>query len=211
MSSTVSQSVWFGTIPLFQFAIFYNMDMEINPGASMTVNGRVHSNYNIWATGSSSGSPLNFSDSVDASGLVTNTPSPLDPQNYGHRSGNVDYADTNSPVSNADSLTLPIGTATNNDPVNVKAILNLPPADMAAPLSAAYSTNGQIYLYNEADLIISNSPSGINGEQFHQCPDGSLSKSQPGGSFDHRRPGCAIRPDRVVQLICHRFGLLLQT
>ena len=58
VSSTVSQSIWFGTIPVFQFAIFYNLDMEINPGASMTVNGRVHSNYNIWATGSSPGSPL---------------------------------------------------------------------------------------------------------------------------------------------------------
>ncbi|HEY5043939.1 MAG TPA: hypothetical protein VIK53_18355 [Verrucomicrobiae bacterium] len=163
VSSTVSQSVWFGNIPLFQFAIFYNLDMEINPGASMTVNGRVHSNYNIWATGSSSGSPLNFSDEVEASGLVVNAPSSLDPQNYGNRSGNVNYADTNSPVSNADSLTLPIGGSTDNDPVNVKAILNLPPSDLSAPLPAAYSTNGQVYLYNEADLIVSNSPSGING------------------------------------------------
>ena len=74
---------------------------------------------------------------------------------------NVNYADTNSPVSNADSLTLPIGDTTNNNPVYVKAILNLPPANVAAPLPAAYSTNGQVYLYNEADLIISNSPSGI--------------------------------------------------
>jgi hypothetical protein len=163
VSSTVSQSIWFGNIPLFQFAIFYNLDMEINPGAAMTVNGRVHSNYNIWATGSSAGSPLNFNSSVDASGLVTNNPSPLDPQNFGHRTGNVNYTDTNSPVSNADSLTLPIGGSTNNDPVNVKAILDLPPVDMAAPLATAYTTNGQIYLFNEADLIISNSPSAING------------------------------------------------
>ena len=163
VSSTVSQSVWFGYIPLFQFAIFYNLDMEINPGSLMTINGRVHSNYNLWATGSSAGSPLNFNGTVDASGLVTNTPSPLDPQNFGHRSGNVNYADTNSPVSNADSLTLPVGNSTNNNPVYVKAILDLPPAGMAAPLPNAYSTNGQIYTYNEADLIVSNSPSGING------------------------------------------------
>lgn len=160
VSSTVSQSVWFGSIPLFQYAIFYNLDMEINPGALMTVNGRVHSNYNIWATGSSSGSPLDFNGTVDASGFVTNSPSLLDPQNTG-RHGNVNYGDTNSPISNADSLNLPIGGTTNNNPVYVKAILNLPPDDVAAPLTAAYSTNGQVYLYNEADLIISNSPSGI--------------------------------------------------
>lgn len=163
VSSTVSQNVWYGNIPLFQFAIFYNQDMEINPGASMTVNGRVHSNYNIWATGSSASSPLNFSDSVDATGFVTNTPNPLDPQNYGSRSGNGVYADANSPVSNADSLTLPIGVDGNNNPTNVANILQLPPAGMQAPQSGAYSANGQVYLYNEADLIIANSPSGING------------------------------------------------
>jgi hypothetical protein len=163
VSSTVSQLVWFGNIPLFQFAIFYNLDMEINPGSAMTVNGRVHSNYNIWATGTSAGSPLRFGGTVDASGFATNTPNLLDPQNYGHRTGNVIYANTNYPVSNADSLNLPVGGSTNNNPVYVKSILNLPPADMAAPLAAAYSTNGQVYLYNEADLIISNSPSGING------------------------------------------------
>jgi hypothetical protein len=166
VSSTVAQAVWFGTIPLFQFAIFYNMDMEINPGAAMTVNGRVHSNYNIWATGSSSGSPLTFSSSVDASGFVTNAPSPLDPQNYGKRSGNVVYSDPNSPVQNYDTLNLPIGDTTNNNPVYAEAILKLPPPAYAMGTAAAYSTNGKIYLANESDLIISNSPSGINGASF---------------------------------------------
>lgn len=163
VSSTVSQNVWYGNIPLFQFAIFYNQDLEINPGASMTVNGRVHSNYNIWATGSSASSPLNFSASVDATGFVTNAPNPLDPQNYGKRSGNGNYADPNSPVSNADSLTLPIGVDGNNNPTNVANILQLPPDGTKAPQANAYSANGQVYLYNEADLIIANSPSGING------------------------------------------------
>ena len=161
--STVSQSVWFGTIPLFQFAIFYNMDLEINPGAAMTVNGRVHSNQNMWATGSSSGSPLTFNASVDATGTVTNTPSPLDSQNYGHRKGNVVYSDPNSPVQFSDSLTLPVGITTNNNPVNVTAILNLPPSNLLAPDNDAYSSLGQVYLYNETDLVIHNSASGING------------------------------------------------
>jgi hypothetical protein len=169
VSGTVSQSVWFGIIPLFQFAIFYNMDLEINPGAAMTINGRVHSNQNIWATGSSAGSPLIFSTSVDASGIVTNTPSPLDFQNYGHRTGNAVYADPNSPVQNSDSLILPVGTTSNNNPINVAAILNLPPDGLGAPLAAAYSGLGQVYLYNETDLIISNSASGINGSSSSKC------------------------------------------
>ena len=199
--STVAQSIWFGSIPVFQFAIFYNLDMEINPGAGMTINGRVHSNYNIWATGSSSSSPLVFSTNVDAAGFVTNSPSPLDPQNYGNRSGNVVYDDPNSPVQNSDTLTLPIGTSTNNNPVDVKAVLDLPPADMAAPLPAAYSTNGQIYLFNQADLIVSNSPYGINGSSstnmltvFYQnpnqampltvvAPDSQFVQSEPSNSY----------------------------
>lgn len=164
VSSTVAQSIWFGSIPVFQFAIFYNLDMEINPGAAMTVNGRVHANGDIWATGSSSSSPLVFGSSVDASGIVTNVPSPKDPNNSGKRSGNVVYNDAGSPVQNADTLTMPVGTSpTSSNPTNVTAILNLPPDDMAAPQSAAYTTNGQVYLYNAADLIVSNSASGING------------------------------------------------
>ncbi len=162
VASTVSQAVWFGNIPLFQFAIFYNQDMELNPGSSMTINGRVHSNYNIWATGSSASSPLTFSSSVDASGFSTNRSSLLDPRSPA-RSGYAVYADTNYPVSNADTLTLPIGSDGNNNPTNVESILNLPPDSMRAPQSAAYSTNGQVYLYNSSDLIISNSPNGFNG------------------------------------------------
>lgn len=35
-------------IPLFQFAVFYEEDLEIAPGATMTLGGRVHSNKNIY-------------------------------------------------------------------------------------------------------------------------------------------------------------------
>ena len=163
ISATVSQSLQFAIIPLFQFAIFYNLDMEINPGAAMTVNGHVHSNNNIFATGSSSGSPLTFANEVDAAQTATNAPSPLDPQNRG-RSGNVVYDDSGSPLSDYTSLNLPIGGTTNNNPTNVLAILNLPPATNAPPnFGNAYSTNGMIYLSNASDLIISNAYNGTNG------------------------------------------------
>lgn len=36
-------------IPLFQFGIFSNSDIELSPGVMMTFNGRVHSNENIFA------------------------------------------------------------------------------------------------------------------------------------------------------------------
>jgi hypothetical protein len=34
--------------PIFQFAVFYDNDLEINPGPNMTLGGRVHSNSNMY-------------------------------------------------------------------------------------------------------------------------------------------------------------------
>lgn len=34
--------------PIFQFAVFYTEDLEINPGPNMTLGGRVHSNQNMY-------------------------------------------------------------------------------------------------------------------------------------------------------------------
>jgi hypothetical protein len=36
-------------LPIFQFAIFYNQDLEINPGYSAIVNGNTFVNGNIWS------------------------------------------------------------------------------------------------------------------------------------------------------------------
>ncbi len=38
-------------IPLFQFGVFYNDDLEIFPGPPLTFNGRIHSNKNIYIGG----------------------------------------------------------------------------------------------------------------------------------------------------------------
>ena len=37
-----------GLVPLFQFLAFYNNDLEIDPGATMTLHGRIHSNGNLY-------------------------------------------------------------------------------------------------------------------------------------------------------------------
>ncbi|MFI5397275.1 MAG: hypothetical protein ACHQ9S_17180 [Candidatus Binatia bacterium] len=37
-----------GYIPLFQFVAFYSNDLEIDPGATMNLNGRVHTNSNLY-------------------------------------------------------------------------------------------------------------------------------------------------------------------
>ena len=55
--------------PLFAYAIFYNGDLEIFPGAQMDIFGPVHSNGNIWAAGSNSGG-VNFHGPVSCAGNI---------------------------------------------------------------------------------------------------------------------------------------------
>jgi len=161
VTATVTQKVNATVIPLFQFAIFYNMNLEMDPSAGMPINGPVFCNAGIWA-----GTPnLTFNSTVAAVGTVYYAPTYTDP----FCSGKVDNAGTAggtplanfsiSPESQAQSLTMPIGT--NNSPSAVEAIINLVMNGMGAPNASAYTTNGQVYLFNRADLIISNSPNGL--------------------------------------------------
>ena len=157
VSATVQELVNANIIPLFQFAIFYNMDMDVSPGQPMNIGGNVFCNATIWMWPYAQ---MVFSNNVDAAGWVTNHMQPNDQQSS---SGFVapTYLQVGQPVSKVDTLTLPIGT--NNDPAAVEAIINLPPSAYAMGSSAAYSTNGQMYIANASDIVISNSISGTNG------------------------------------------------
>ena len=44
----VSQSFERALVPIFQFAVFYDNDLEIAPGPDMNLIGRVHTNSNLW-------------------------------------------------------------------------------------------------------------------------------------------------------------------
>ena len=44
----VSQQFETALVPIFQFAVFYENDLEIAPGPSMTLAGRVHTNGDLW-------------------------------------------------------------------------------------------------------------------------------------------------------------------
>ena len=159
--ATVQQTVQFTSIPIFQYAIFYNMDLEIEPGNTMNINGHVHSNNNIWTTGNSASKPLTYENLVDASGGIFLQGSTNSSQSGAAPANSVIFSITqNNPLPNVDSLTMPVGT--NNNPAAVAAIIQLPPANLAAPNAAAYSPTGSVYLYNGADLIITNSSSNPN-------------------------------------------------
>ena len=162
--ATVSEKFQLVNIPLCQFAIFYNMDLEICPGGNMTVNGPTYANGQIYAD-PASGATLTFAGTVNTTApSVIYARSPNDPQSS-TPNPSVDYTDPQSPVTNSPALVLPVGTnsyqfgSTNvvaaNNANSVRAILDLPP-DGVDPNSQM----GQEYLYNQASIIVSNSASG---------------------------------------------------
>src|SRR5580698_9698031 len=61
--ATVSQTVTFAEVPVFQFAIFYNLDLDMSPGSGMAVNGNTFCNENIWCY---PGGQMTFNGSVEA-------------------------------------------------------------------------------------------------------------------------------------------------
>jgi hypothetical protein len=151
--ATVSQVVTFASIPVFQYGVFYNMNMDFSPGQAFTMNGKVFVNGRIYMYPQATAT---FNDTVRVTLDVTNADDPSDQQNLTSYTQPINY-NAGTPQTHVPPLVLPIGT--NINPAAVEAILNLPPANMMPPDATAYSPTGQVYLMNRADLIISNSPS----------------------------------------------------
>ncbi len=64
---TLNENFETALVPLFQFAVFYGNDLEIAPGADMTLFGRVHSNGGLWLQTSAT---LKMDSYVTASGHI---------------------------------------------------------------------------------------------------------------------------------------------
>ena len=157
VSTTVQETVNATIIPLFQFFIFYNVNLEIDPGAAMVGKGPVFSNQGIW----SGTANVTYNSTVAAAGKVYYT-NAADPWVSGKTDTGTPIGNfAIKPMSSNDSLTLPIGNSTNNSPSAVEAIINLVTNGMGAPNALAYTTNGQAYYFNASDLIVSNSASGL--------------------------------------------------
>lgn len=158
IGACVGQQVNLGTIPVFQFAIFYQNTMEIDPGANMTINGFAHGNNNIYLD-PNSGITLTFSNDVSSSGAIVLGENPLDPTTGRNAQPNPNFNGFH--LSGVNPLILPVGTnssgATTNTAQNVNAILQIPPAGVSAN-----SLSGSNYLYNKADMIVLISNNGVS-------------------------------------------------
>jgi hypothetical protein len=144
----VQEDVQLALIPIFQFAIFYNMDLEINPGAAMTIGGRTHANANIYLQPAA---PLTFNGDVTGSGDIIPDKKPGDPT---VRSGQTP-AFSGEHDGGVMTLNLPIGT--DNSPDAVRQIVEIPPNN-----ESVNSDLGRQRFYNNADLVIVVSDSGVS-------------------------------------------------
>ena len=97
--ATVQEQFQLASIPIFQFAIFYNMVMEICPGANMTVNGKTYVNGQIWADPSMM---LTFGNTLDTTmpSVYYTRNTNCDPQTV-TPNPDVVYSVTNQPITNA--------------------------------------------------------------------------------------------------------------
>jgi hypothetical protein len=162
--ATVHESLQLALVPLYQFAIFYNVNLEIAPGAPMTITGPVFCNQSIWEGANNA----TFSSTVTAVG--TNCSLKLDPfaSNYGPQTPPAVFSMAGQPVDHANALVMPIGT--NNNPATILGLLNLPPPAYTMGTADAYSSNGMVYPANGADLVISNASFGTH---FGSTPKGT--------------------------------------
>ncbi len=159
VEAAVRQDFQLASIPVFQFAIFYTLDLEINPGPSMRITGKVHGNGDIYT---SPGDTLVYDDAVGAVGRIYHNRHPDDPQ---ASSGKIPTY--NGPRLEGDSsLTLPIGLS--NSPSAVIAILDPAPSgeDPLSPL-------GKQRYYNKADLIVTVAPDNSLTVKFNGPGNGS--------------------------------------
>ena len=137
ITSAVQQDVQLASVPIFQFAVFYNEDMELNGAATLHVRGRVHGNANLY-TGSSSSQY--FYEDVTVSGAIIHGP------RYGYNTnGTVQYYEGYD--TNVATMTLPIGT--NNTSASVREVIQMPPAGESID-----SPMGRERYYNKAELLI---------------------------------------------------------
>ena len=188
MTAALRQDVEVAMIPLFQFAIFYNLNLEINPGPPMEVTGPVHCNKNIYLR---PGDDLRFKSDVTAVGSIAMTRHPDDPDFPGTTTGRVIFEAEHD--SGVPSLNLPIGT--NNTPVGVRQIVEIPP-----PFESPDSPMGRQRYFNKADLILLVQNTGVQafvGATRTNIHTNSIRSFLTNVTFFDQREGRTVRASQI--------------
>lgn len=148
VTNAVQQDVQLASIPVFQFAIFYNSLLEFTMAAPLVVRGRVHANSNVFL---GSSADLTLQQDITATGTIARKAW------FGYAlstfTGAINFQ--GSVATNVRSLSLPIGT--NNSAAAVREVINLPPTG-----ELMTSAMGQQRYYNKAELLILVSNATVN-------------------------------------------------
>ncbi len=151
ITAGVRQQFQLATIPVFQFAIFYGILMELHPGPNFVVTGRVHANDKLYYSSGSGGS-LTFNSHITSVGDLLNAWAPGDSNHSGTPGSSVVFnGEADQHVAH---LQLPIGT--NNTAAAVREIL-MPPPSGESPTSAM----GSQRYFNKSDIIITVTNTGV--------------------------------------------------
>jgi len=151
VNAGVVQQLQLTQIPIFQFAMYSSGDMEISCGQPFAVTGRVHSNQNLYVEPDNA---LTFESGVTAVNSILFQRDPLDPRGL-TPNGTVVYENPDEKIAPVPALTLPIGTT--NTPEAIREIIEPPPPgeDPTSPI-------GQLRYYNECDMIITVTDTGVS-------------------------------------------------
>ncbi len=197
-------------IPLFQFGVYYNDDLEIFPGATMTFNGRVHSNADIYLGGkaifdsaiSSAGAIFRCRKDIPSNCASAQIRAPSDDLldlTYDHTDSdwvNRAYNDWKGLVRDVahgvQELSLPVETGDLLDLIKR--------GDTIDPVSSSESQAlRKVRLYWQADLrILDGIAYNRNGTQL-TLPPGAVSTAS---FFDYREN----KPVNVRQIDCNILG-----
>ena len=140
--NAVQQDVELDSIPVFQFAIFYNSLLEFTWAAPMTVRGRTHANSSIFL---GSSAPLTFNETATATGVIMKKA--WDGFRLSDFTGSITFLGNPDYRTNVATLSLPIGT--NNTAQAVREIINVPP-----PGESVTSPMGEERFYNKAGMVL---------------------------------------------------------
>ncbi len=145
LTAGIEREVDILNIPIFQFAIFYDPDLEMEPSPPMTITGRVHCNHNIYIAPLST---LEYQSQVTAALNIFNYPMTNDT----HQSNWLAPTYDSTLTTGAPTLTLPfITTATG---LTARAIIEMPPSG-TDPLVSSTATN-RLYTSAGLRIIVSN-------------------------------------------------------
>jgi len=129
-------------VPITQWAIFYNGLLEFSSCATMTVNGPVHANADVY-TGSGSLLTIN--------GTVTTTGSVSSPRNNGSSSWSQKGKLNGKPPKSEDVPTITLSIGTNMSAVH--DIIDMPPAGATATTPAE---KARLYNLAQVQILVSN-------------------------------------------------------